>query len=237
MAPEFAAACREATGGNPFFLEELLREIDEQGLSPDAARGGACSRDRSRRPWRTPCCCASPSGAAATALVRAVAVVGDGASLAEAALLAELAADEAAGAADVLIALGILRSAEGLEFTHPIVREAVCAGIGAHERSQAHARAARILADAGASDERVAAQIVGAEPAGDPERVELLRRVAADALCRGAPAAAVAWLAGRCGATLRNGHGACAPRARLCGAPHRGARGGRAPRRSGRADR
>jgi DNA-binding CsgD family transcriptional regulator len=193
VAPEFAAACREATGGNPFLLEALLREIDEQGLAPDA-REAVRVREIGPQAVADAVLLHLAERPAATALVRAVAVVGDGASLPEAALLAELSPEDAAGAADTLVALGILRSAEGLEFTHSIVREAVCAGIGAHERSQAHGRAARILAAAGASDERVAAQIVGAEPSGDPERVDLLRRVAADALCRGAPAAAVAWL-------------------------------------------
>jgi DNA-binding CsgD family transcriptional regulator len=193
VAPEFATACREVTGGNPFFIEALLREIDEQGLPPDA-REAARVREIGPQTVADAVLLHLSERPAATALVRAVAVIGDGASLPEAGLLAELSPEEAAGAADILIAQGILRSAEGLEFAHSIVREAVCAGIGAHERSQAHARAAPILAAAGASDERVAAQIVGAEPAGDPERVDLLRRVASDALCRGAPAAAVAWL-------------------------------------------
>jgi hypothetical protein len=74
------------------------------------------------------------------------------------------------------------------------VREAVYADIGSHERAGAHARAASVLAAGGASEERIAAQIVKAEPAGDAERVQLLRRVGAHALSRGAPAAAVAWL-------------------------------------------
>ncbi|MGH3022443.1 MAG: AAA family ATPase [Gaiellaceae bacterium] len=194
VAPEFAIACREATGGNPFFLEALLREVGERGLTPDA-------REAERVRQIGPAVVAeavllhlAERPPAATALVRAVAVVGDRAGLAEAARLADLPDEEAARAADLLIALGILRSAERLEFAHPIVREAVYADIGAHERAAAHARAADILAAAGASDERVAAQMVAAEPAGDPERVALLRRVAADALCRGAPAAAVAWL-------------------------------------------
>ncbi len=194
VAPEFAAACREVTGGNPFFLEALLREIDEQGVPPDAREAARVREIGPPAVAEAVHLRLSERPPAATELMRAVAVVGDGASLAEAALLAELSAEEAAGAADILIALEILTSAEGLEFTHSIVREAVWAGIGAHERSQAHARAARIVAAAGGSDERVAAQIVGADPAGDPERVELLRRVAADSLRRGAPAAAVAWL-------------------------------------------
>jgi DNA-binding CsgD family transcriptional regulator len=109
--------------------------------------------------------------------------------------MAELEDEEAAQAADLLAGAAILRPADGLEFMHPIVRESVYAEIPPHERAEAHARGARILAAAGASEERIAAQIVEAEPAGDPDRVDLLRRVAGDALARGAPAAAVAKLA------------------------------------------
>jgi DNA-binding CsgD family transcriptional regulator/predicted ATPase len=194
VAPEFAAACREATGGNPFLVEALLREVGERGLSPDSVEAAGVRGIAPAAVAEAVLLRLSERPAAATALVRAVAVIGDGASLAEAARLAELSEEEAAGAADLLIALGLLRAADGLEFTHPIVREAVYADLGAHERATAHAQAARILAETGASDERVAAQIVEAESAGDPERGELLRRVAADALGRGAPAAAVAWL-------------------------------------------
>jgi DNA-binding CsgD family transcriptional regulator len=194
VEPEFAAACREATGGNPFFLDALLREVSERNLSPD-------SREAARVPGIGPASVAeavllrlSERPAAATALVRAVAILGDGARLADAADLADLESEEAARAADLLTTSAILRQVEGLEFTHPIVRESVYVDIGPHERAEAHARAAGILAASGASDERIAAQIVEATPVGDPHRVELLRRVAADALRRGAPAAAIAGL-------------------------------------------
>ena len=194
VAPEFAKACREATAGNPFFLEALLREVSEERLAPDADGAAHVLRIGPPAVAEAVLLFLSERPAAATALVRAFAVLGDGASLAEAARLAEHPEVEASGAADLLIELRILTSADGLEFTHPIVREAVYADLGAHERAGMHARAADILAAAGASEERVAAQIVEAEPTGDPERVELLRRVAADAMARGAPAATVAWL-------------------------------------------
>jgi tetratricopeptide (TPR) repeat protein len=90
--------------------------------------------------------------------------------------------------------MDIFRPAGSLEFAHPIVREAVRADIGPRELANDHARGARVLASRGATDERIAAQIVEAAPAGDAERVELLRGVAEDAITRGAPAAAVAWL-------------------------------------------
>jgi DNA-binding CsgD family transcriptional regulator len=194
VEPEFAAACRAATGGNPFFLETLLREVEEQGISADA-RGAA----RVRRLGPTAVAQGvllrlSSAPAAAGALVRAVAVLGDGASLSEAAALAGVGDDEAAPATDRLVALAILGTADRLEFAHPIVREAVYADIGPRERARAHAQAADILAANGASEERIAAQITEAEPIGHPGRVELLRRVAANSLVRGAPAAAAASL-------------------------------------------
>jgi DNA-binding CsgD family transcriptional regulator len=126
--------------------------------------------------------------------VRAVAILGDGASLATAAAFAEIPEAEAAQAADLLAGLAILDAGEGLGFAHPIVREAVYADLGRRERTQSHARAAALLAETGAPDERIAAQIAAAEPVGDPARVALLRRAAADAIARGGPAGAVVWL-------------------------------------------
>jgi DNA-binding CsgD family transcriptional regulator len=194
VAPEFAAACREATGGNPFFLEALLREAGYRGFPTDVAGAESVRGIGPAAVAQAVLIRLEGRPAAARSLVQAAAVLGDGAAPAEAARLAELDEPEAAEAADLLVTLGILTAAEGLEFDHPIVREAVYGDIGPRERAQAHARAAQILAQAGASDERIAAQVVEADPAGDPERVELLRRVAAGALVQGAPTAAAAWL-------------------------------------------
>jgi DNA-binding CsgD family transcriptional regulator len=194
VAPEFAAACRKATGGNPFLLEALLREAREQGYETDSRGAPRVERIAPAAVAQTVLLRLAGRPSAARKLVQAVAVLGDGASLGEAARLADLPERGAARAADLLAALEILRAGDTLEFAHPIVGEAVHADTGPGERALAHARAATLLAAGGAAEERIAAQIAGAEPAGDPERVQLLRRVAADALVRGAPAAAVAWL-------------------------------------------
>jgi DNA-binding CsgD family transcriptional regulator len=194
VGSDFAAACSEATGGNPFFLQALLREVREQGLSTDARAAVRVRRIGPAAVAQAVLLRLSSGPASAGALVRAAAVLGDGATLAEAADLAQLVDDEAARAADRLVAHAILEPGERLEFAHPVVREAVYADIGPRERAQAHARAAGILAEMGASEERIAAQIAEAEPIGDPARVELLRGVAADALARGAPASAAASL-------------------------------------------
>ncbi len=191
----FAAACRQATGGNPFFLEALLREARERRVPPDASGADRVQRLGPASVAQAVLLRISGAHPEAMDLVRAVAVLGGGATHAEAARLAELSVEVAAPAADLLVGLGILTAMpSGLEFAHPIVREAVYADIGAQQRAIAHARAAQMLAAMGADDERVAAQLVESDPAGDPERVSFLRRVADGATARGAPAAAVAWL-------------------------------------------
>ena len=79
--------------------------------------------------------------------MQAVAVLGDGAGLAEAAGLAGVDPDGAARAADQLVALDILRPADGLEFAHPIIREAVYAEMGPRGPAAAFAWLARALAE------------------------------------------------------------------------------------------
>ena len=194
VAGDFVAACHGATGGNPFYLEMLLREAKELKFLTEAQEAARVHRFGPAAVARAVLLRLAIAPAAAGALVRAIAVLGNGATVIEAARLADLPEEEAVRAADLLVTLSILRQGEGLEFAHPIVRQAVYEDIGSHARARAHARAARILADGAASDERIATQLALAEPAGDAERVALLRRVAAGALLQGAPAAAVAWL-------------------------------------------
>jgi DNA-binding CsgD family transcriptional regulator len=193
-APELAAACAEASGGNPFYLRALLRAAAEEGLAGDP---GGAARVRGLGPAAVAQAVLlrlSGEAPAATAVVRALAVLGEGAGMAELAALAGLEEAEAAAAADVLERLGLLRSAPALGFAHPIVREAIYADFGAQERRRWHHRAAALLAERGAAAERIAAQVVAAAPNGDPKRVELLRGVASAALARGAPGAAAAYL-------------------------------------------
>jgi DNA-binding CsgD family transcriptional regulator len=191
---EFVSGCHGATGGNPLFLEMLLREVLDLRFLTEVNDVARVRRFGPVAVARTVLARLSSAPPAATALVRAIAVLGDGSRVFEAALFAELSEDDAARAADLLVSLAILKQAEGLEFVHPIVRQAVYADTGFHERARAHARAARILAECGAVEERIATQLVQAEPAGEARRVGLLRRVASEARIRGAPGAAVVWL-------------------------------------------
>jgi DNA-binding CsgD family transcriptional regulator len=130
----------------------------------------------------------------AVRLARATAILGGGVPLRPAAALAELEPPAAAEAADALVAAGILRTASPLEFQHPLVRSAVYAGLGPAGRSSDHARAARLLDEAAASPERVAAQLLRCQPAGDEWAFEHLVAAARLAFARGAADAAATYL-------------------------------------------
>jgi DNA-binding CsgD family transcriptional regulator len=190
----FCAACHAVSGGNPFLLEELTGALARDDVEPVEASAAAVhalvpdtvARSLVLRMARLP--------PAAAALARAVAVLGDGASLHDAGMLAELDDAAAAEAATTLAGVAILGPGLPLDFVHPIVRDAVYDDMPAAERAIRHARAARVLADAGATAERVAAQLIRAEPAGDAWVVARLRAAAADAIVRADPRTAAAFL-------------------------------------------
>ena len=196
VPPAFSNACREVTGGNPFLLTELLREVGSQGLAPTeetARRIGSIAPTgvaavTTVRLARLPAAC--------RALAEAVAVLGDGAPVAGAAALAGIDQDAVPAAIAELVDAGLLVS-DGLEvgFQHGIVRTTVAHGIGAAALGQRHRAAAGLLRRSGASADKVAAHLLAAPPAEDPETVAILRSAAADAEALGAPASAAALLA------------------------------------------
>jgi DNA-binding CsgD family transcriptional regulator/predicted negative regulator of RcsB-dependent stress response len=191
---EFLGACRQATGGNPFLLRELLRELAERGVaaSPESAplveRLGASGVGRALRARlrRLPPGCLE--------LARAVSVLGDGCELELAARLAGLDDPAAAQAADALAAAAILEPTRPLAFIHPLVRSSVYEELGAGERSAWHAAAARALAKAGADVERVAVQLLASEPRAGEDSVRMLQAAAESARRRDAPDVAATYL-------------------------------------------
>ncbi|HEX8054499.1 MAG TPA: AAA family ATPase [Thermoleophilaceae bacterium] len=190
----FCDACRAATGGNPFLLRELLRELAADGVAPAAAAAPLVRQLAPPTVGRAVLLRVARLGPDAAALARAVAVLGDGAPLRRAAALAELGEDLAAAAAEHLAGAGILAAARPLAFAHPILRSAVYADIAAGERADAHRHAAEVLAAEGAGADAVAVHLLATEPAAEPRVVATLREAARDALARGAAPAAAACL-------------------------------------------
>jgi len=192
----FIDRCAQLTGGNPFLLHELLHSLAAEGTPPDAATATRIAaydvapesivRAAVLRLARLP--------AAATALARAVAVLGDDARADRAGALAALDVDATAMAIDALGAAGMIDSVEPLTFVHPLISAGVAAEIPPAERAAGHRRAAQLLHAEGVGVERLAAHLLRASRRGDTFTVEVLRSAAARAISRGAPEPAVAYL-------------------------------------------
>jgi DNA-binding CsgD family transcriptional regulator len=192
-SPDFVEACADVTAGNPFYLAELLRELELHGVHP-SAKEAAAVRAIGPRSISLELRFRGQTSGAGMALARSVAVLGDDARLEDAAALADLEDRAAASAADALVRDSILAPGSPLAFTHPIVRTSVYTDIGQHECARMHKRAARLLETAGAPIARVAAHLMRADPARDPWVVELLRAGGAAAFADGAPDAGARYL-------------------------------------------
>ena len=163
--PSFVTACRRATGGNPFLLLELLRELDRRGIAPSRENAGLASQLSSHGVGRAVRARLRRLPPECTALARAVAVLGDPAEPTLAAQLAGLDRDAASRAADALAEAVIFEPGRRLEFVHPLVRSSVYSELASQERARHHERVAQLLAGAGAATDRIAVHLLA-----DPSR-------------------------------------------------------------------
>ena len=191
-AADLIEACREVTGGNPFLVEELLAALRTEGLANDDA--ATIRRVRELVPdavLHSVTARVRRLGDEAERVARAVAVLGPDALLPDAATLADLSEATTLREAGRLTDEGLLSEGPLLAFRHPLLAAAVERDLHGVERTSLHARAAAILGERGAPDERIAAHLLVAPPAGDQRAVEVLRRAAAANLQRGGPDGAV----------------------------------------------
>jgi DNA-binding CsgD family transcriptional regulator len=190
--PDLAEACVRATGGNPFYLGELLRELREAG--PEMPSAAAVASTVPASVTRSVAVRLARLPEQATALARALAILGDDAELAVVGRLAGLSSAEADAASDALVGAAIIEPTEPLCFIHSLVGSAIYDDLTPFARVQLHRRAADMLMDAGAAAERVAAQLLVARPQGDQRAVAVLQEAASFARARGEPAVAVTLL-------------------------------------------
>src|SRR5579859_5948326 len=186
--------CLEVTGGNPFYLHELLLALGgEPGASGDdlVRLAGELAPDAVARSLRVR---VGRLGAEAGAIARAAAILGNGAALREVAALAGQTIDAAANAADWLAAAEVLMPGEPLRFVHPLVRRTMELDIPASKLASRHLDAARLLHARGDDVQRVAAHLLLGRPEAGGWAVGRLRAAAAEASARGAPESAVVYL-------------------------------------------
>ena len=183
--------CAQVTGGNPFYLQELLLALAED---PQASGEQLEEHARTLAPdhvTRSLGVRVGRLGADAGALARAVAVLGDEVPLRTAAALAEMDVTRASEAAAALASVNVLMDHEPLSFVHPLIRTAIEHDVPASQRATLHLQAARLLAAEGERAERVAPHLLRGRAQGDRWVVEQLQAAAAEASSNGAALAAV----------------------------------------------
>jgi DNA-binding CsgD family transcriptional regulator len=189
-----AAACREATAGNPFLLVELMRSLDLRQVDGGGEDAERLSELAAAGASRAILARLAPLGEHAVAVARAVAVLEPNAEGSRIAALSGLSSDAVADACERLVIANLLTDTRPVGFVHPLVRAAVLGELSRPRLAAEHVRAARLLSEDGGVADAVAAHLLLAEPRGDEWAVAQLRSAAAGALDRGAPAAAVSYL-------------------------------------------
>ena len=178
---ELPAAQREAvlreSGGNPFYIEQLVRAgAALPGGVAEAIAGELRALDDPQR-----------------RLLEGAAVAGDPFEPELAAAAAEI--DDALEPLDGLLAAGLVRATDvprQFTFRHPLVRRAVYEGAPGGWRLGAHARVARTLASRGAPPTILAHHVEFSAQPGDAQAVALLR-AAGDMVRPRTPASAARW--------------------------------------------
>jgi DNA-binding CsgD family transcriptional regulator/mono/diheme cytochrome c family protein len=193
-APSFCAACHDATGGNPLLLGQLLGALEADRVAPTAENASNVREIGPRAVSRTVLLRLARASEDAIAVARAAAILGEGAELPVIARVAGLEEERAAVATGELVRAEILSPDAPLGFVHPLVRDAVYGELPPGQRELHHAKAAEVLAEAGAPSDRLAPQLLEVPRRGDAAVVEMLREAASDAGRRGAPESAVAYL-------------------------------------------
>ena len=191
--PVFSEACLRATRGTPFLLRALVEALTEEGITPDAASAPHVERIGARTIGRSLRLRLARLPEPAGRLARAVAVLERG-ELTQAARLTGLEDAEAAEAADVLAAAGILEPGRPLAFVHPIVRTGIYTELPSRERSNGHRGAAQLFATQPGASELVAEHLLVSDPARDAWVVERLVEAARAATRSGAPESAAVYL-------------------------------------------
>jgi DNA-binding CsgD family transcriptional regulator len=193
-ATDWVQTSHRITGGNPFYLREVLWTVRESSLPLTADRAEALGRMTTPGIGEAIAARLHRAGPAAEAVAAATAVLSGDAELRRVADLADFSVGATQDAAEHLAEISILRTGRPLEFVHPLVRTAVYDRLGARRRDELHRRAAAALEEDGAPAIQVALHAFPIEPSGDEALVAALRNAAREAQDAGTPDAAVRYL-------------------------------------------
>jgi DNA-binding SARP family transcriptional activator/tetratricopeptide (TPR) repeat protein/DNA-binding CsgD family transcriptional regulator len=192
---EFCAACLETSEGNPLVLLELLQTIAASGLPPLAKNTDQVREFGVETLTRGVLDRLAGQPEQTIRVATALAILGDGAPERITAELACLIEFDVTEQIRRLKRLGVLNDSSSIRFRHPLVRVAIANSVMTSvERATAHATAARLLYDDGASSEMVASHLMLTEFIGDGWPVEVLMDAARTTRNRGATQVSLAYL-------------------------------------------
>ena len=186
VAPEFAAACHAATGGNPFYVRMLFAEFRGGDVQPEAKNASLVAGIGPRNVSRAVLLQLADLPRETIGLAKALAVLGDEADEEVLAAVASVHGSRLAAGLDGLRRAAVIDPQRlRPRFVHPIVRAAVYGDMGASERAEAHAQAAEVLRIGEAPAEAIAGQLLLTAPIGQPWAIESLRGAGLQAVARG----------------------------------------------------
>jgi predicted ATPase len=176
-ADDICYAVYNATGGNPFYVFELLRALQhtdqlsgarviEDVISSGGIDGVAVQLAARLRHLDPP----------SLSLAQAVTILGDGSDLRHAAAISGIEFTKARYLAAQLVRLDVLAEDRPPRFIHPIVRHAVARTISGNEQEALHRAAAHLLYTEHAPPGRIATHLMAVSAAGDVWIVERLAR-------------------------------------------------------------
>ena len=194
MGDELCAACARATAGNPLLAGQLITALEERGVAPASLDAGAIAAMGPPSVARFVAARLRRRSPTVAAVARALAILGDDASLADTAELTGVERATAAAAVDELIESELLHPALPPRFVHPIVQQALADSTPPAEQAQLHLAAASALARDPARCERAAVHLLAAGPVGERWAFDVLTAAARRAGDRGAADQAVRFL-------------------------------------------
>ncbi|ADJ42992.1 LuxR family transcriptional regulator fused with ATPase domain [Amycolatopsis mediterranei S699] len=178
LAPgDLASACREATGGNPVLLQALRPRL-LPGADPHELGSSLIGQVLTTRVQEFP---------HAPAILHAAAILGEDAGFDLLARLAGVDELDALQAIDTLVRLHVLNNSDQPTLTYSFVRNSLLKDMPQTTRAVNHSRAAKLLTEAGAPPDRVAAHLLEATSIRIPWAVDVLRLSARDAVFSGRP--------------------------------------------------
>ncbi|WP_328863583.1 AAA family ATPase [Streptomyces virginiae] len=182
---ELAAACHTLSQGNPLVLRELTKRLIAAPVSPgspnldEVLRIGAQTLSDTTLTWL------DQHRPAAVELLNSLAILGPGADLTTAAILAGQGDFQAAQARAALCRTGLLDPGPPEQFRHELVRTAILSRIDSDHRLDLHERAAALLARLGAPATQTAEHLMSLSTANRAWALPILRTAADEAAAAG----------------------------------------------------